>query len=175
MVLCTAFAGTCRSQAAGRSKTIGDGRMDFTLGVEYGGRTGLLFQPIYRFGDETVNLIWPDIGVSSERIEEVTTAIQREKKVIFVSPEFPQLSRLLFIDEGVLRFRGAEIEELYRECMQLKSGAIGEQTQHLIESFLRATGEAKKRKGEVLIHPFGWGGGRRQRYAGVSEIEDAAH
>jgi hypothetical protein len=132
--------------------------VDFTIGVEHRSRAGLVFQPLHRFDDSAWNFLWQDLGVSHARIEEVAEAIQAQKTFIPVLPGFSLLSRLMFIDEGVVRYGKFEIEELRGECMRLKDVVAGRPSQNLIDSLSNATTEAKKKDGEVLVHPFGWSG-----------------
>lgn len=104
------------------------------------------------FGRFSVN-VWGDLNVSKQQWEEWRKAVNAAGRHIPVIPEFPEISKLAYIDEGVISF---DPRRLQGDCTRLLPLAKSDATRKLVGDLLTAALLAlNQENAEVIIHPFG--------------------
>lgn len=101
-----------------------------------------------RFTDFAWNSLWQELRISEHQWEEWHSS----QVSVPLLPELPEISKLAYIDEGVVHFRPKELNE---ECVRLMPMLSGEDTRKLIESLQKASELALEgESSEVIVHPF---------------------
>jgi hypothetical protein len=101
-----------------------------------------------RFTDAAWNLLWQELHISEQQWDDWHSS--RVNTPLLA--EFPEISKLAYIDEGIVHFRPKELKD---ECVRLISSLRGEETHNLIECLRIAAVQALDDKNlEVIVHPF---------------------
>jgi hypothetical protein len=106
-----------------------------------------------RFPTSAVGLFWDELNVGSQRWEEWRSTINSIGQSIPVLPDFPEISNLAYIDEGVIAFSS---RRLHDDCARMLPAMANEATRQLIGQLLDASILAlSEENAEVIVHPFG--------------------
>jgi hypothetical protein len=110
-------------------------------------------QVVGEFSDDTWNAFWDELRISEQRWRDWHAAVQSARKDSPVVPEFPQISRLAYIDEGTIRFGAKDLND---ECIRMTSVVKSDATRRLIADLLEASRLAlQEEDAELIVHPFG--------------------
>jgi hypothetical protein len=102
---------------------------------------------------DTANGLWDDLNVSDRQWEEWRNAVNSAARHIPVVSGLPEISRLSYIDEGVVHF---DPKQLHDDCTRLLPLVKSDATRQLIGDLLGAAVLALgQENAEVIIHPFG--------------------
>jgi hypothetical protein len=106
-----------------------------------------------RFSVATWNTLWEELKVDPEQWKEWRIAVDSAQQDIPLLQDFPQISRLAYIDEGSVRFDTRSLQE---ECMRLENIVASDATRRLVADLAKATDLASEgEESGVFIHPFG--------------------
>lgn len=134
--------------AAVDTKFVGITSMSFTVETRVLPTSKLESRIIGRFTDSAWNSLWDELQISKQQWEDW----QSLQVNVPLLPDFPEISKLAYIDEGVVHFRPKELNE---ECVHLLETLNGEATRELVESLLKASNLAMQSENiEVIVHPF---------------------
>jgi hypothetical protein len=123
-----------------------DASMSYTIEVRTLPTLGS--EVVGRFTDSAWNLLWQELQISEQQWEDWHSS----QINVPLLPEFPEISKLAYIDEGVVHFQP---KELSNECIRLMPTLSGEETRKLIERLQKASELAMgSENSEVIVHPF---------------------
>ena len=101
-----------------------------------------------RFTDAVWDLLWKELQISDQQWDDWHSSQVNTPLLT----ELPEISKLAYIDEGVVHFRPKELND---ECVRLLPRLGGEATRDLVELLQEASDRAlKDGNSEVVVHPF---------------------
>ncbi len=125
----------------------------YTIEVRTGAEPAIKSHVVAQFSHETWNAFWDELQVEEQRWQDWRAAVQNAGADIPLLPDFPQISRLAYIDEGTVPFIP---EELRDECIGMASVVQSEGSRRLIADLLEATRLALQvANAKLVVHPFG--------------------
>jgi hypothetical protein len=96
--------------------------------------------------------LWQEMGVGEQNWLDWQNAVQAARQDIPVLPDFPQISKLAYIDEGTVHL---DARELHDECVRMSSLLTSEETQQIVRSLLEASNSAlQNNDADVVVHPY---------------------
>ena len=103
---------------------------------------------IGHFTDSAWNLLWQELQINEQQWENWHSS----QINVPLLPDLPEISKLAYIDEGVVHFQPKELSD---ECARLMPVLNGEEVRKLIERLQRASELAMDTENsEVIVHPF---------------------
>ena len=133
--------------------TIDPANMTYTIEVRApseGGETDCKI--ISQFTGSAWDSLWQELGVREEKWLDWQNAVQAAQQDIPVLPDFPQISKLAYIDEGTVHFQASELRD---ECVRMSSLLGREETQQIIRALLQASDSAlQNNNADVVVHPY---------------------
>jgi hypothetical protein len=141
-----------------------DGKSDmYTIAIRTRLNGEIHDQVFGQFSDAT---LWDDLNVSERQWEAWRNAVNSAERHIPVIPDFPETSKLAYIDEGVVHF---DPKQLHDDCTRLLPLAKSDATRQLIGDLLGAALLALgQENAEVIVHPFGESANRVRLAASTS-------
>lgn len=125
----------------------------YTIVIRTRSKTVISDQVFAEFSVDTTNALWDDLNVSNQQWEEWRNAVNSAGRHIPVVSDLPEISRLNYIDEGVVHF---DPKQLYDDSTRLLPLVKSDATRQLIGDLLGAALLALgQENAEVIIHPFG--------------------
>jgi hypothetical protein len=91
------------------------------------------------FSDDAWDSLWEELQVREEDWTARHETIHTTQQDISLLPEFPQISRLAYIDEGTVHFNARDLSE---ECVRLLTTLKSDATRHLLGDLLEAARSA---------------------------------
>jgi hypothetical protein len=132
--------------------TTGPTDMTYTIEVRAPSEGQTECKIIAQFTGSAWNSLWQELGVGEQEWLDWQNAVQTAQQDIPVLPDFPQISKLAYIDEGTVHFQARELHE---ECVRMSSLLGGEATQQIIRSLLEASDSAlQNNDADVVVHPY---------------------
>ena len=103
---------------------------------------------VARFTDAAWDSLWQELQISEQHWDD-WHASQVNTPLL---AEIPEISKLAYIDEGIVHFRPKELND---ECVRLLPRLGGEATRDLVERLREASEQAlENENSEVIVHPF---------------------
>ena len=122
--------------------------MSYTIEIRTSSMEGLDIKTVGRFSDTAWNSLWEELHISKEQ----WGAWQAAQQDVPLLPDLPEISKLSYIDEGVVHF---EPKELNNECVRLISALTDQGAREMIQSLLDASAIAlQNESAEIVVHPF---------------------
>lgn len=126
--------------------------MTYTIEVRASSRGETDCKIISQFTGSAWDTLWQELGVDEQKWLDWQSAIQTSQQDIPVLPDFPQISKLAYIDEGTVHFQA---RELHDECVRMSSLLGGAETQQIIRGLLEASDSAlESNDADVVVHPY---------------------
>jgi hypothetical protein len=109
---------------------------------------------IAQFDDGVYGRFWDELGVTDQHWSQWHDAPSSGQPFTLV-PGAPQLSRMASVDEGMVKYAGAALQQLRDECVSvlLRTGSAEART--LLNHLINGSAVASEENGELTIHPFG--------------------
>jgi hypothetical protein len=105
-----------------------------------------------QFSGAAWDSLWQELGISGQQWTDWHSAVQAAQQDSPILPDFPQISKLAYIDEGTVHF---EPTGLHDECVRIGSMLSREDSQQLIRSLLEASESALQNKdADLVVHPY---------------------
>lgn len=101
----------------------------YTIAIRTRSKTVISDQVFAEFSVDTANALWDDLNVSNQQWEEWRNAVNSAGRHIPVVSDLPEISRLNYIDEGVVHF---DPKQLYDDSTRLLPLVKSDATRQLI-------------------------------------------
>ena len=122
----------------------------YTIAIRTRSNSVISDQVFARF---SVISIWDELQITDQQWEEWRRAVNSAERHIPVIPDFPEISKFAYIDEGVISF---DPKQLHDDCTRFLPIAESDATRQLIGDLLAVAVLALgQENAEVIIHPFG--------------------
>jgi hypothetical protein len=103
-------------------------------------------------GFDSSNPVWDELGISAQQWDEWWKSVSAAGRHIPVVPDLPELSKLAYIDEGVISF---DPKLLRDDCMLLLPTLKTAAAKRLVGDLLGAALAAlSQESAEVITHPY---------------------
>jgi hypothetical protein len=132
--------------------TTGPTIMTYTIEVRAPLERRTDYKIISQFTGSAWDSLWQEMGVGEQNWLDWQKAVQAARQDIPVLPDFPQISKLAYIDEGTVHL---DARELHDECVRMSSLLTSEETQQIVRSLLEASNSAlQNNDADVVVHPY---------------------
>lgn len=116
-------------------------------------KDGIVSTVLGSFDEPALGELWHEMGLGQSDWSSWHDA-QRSGQEYILLPDFPEISRIASVDEGITNFREQALRDLHEECQRACKTVHGPAAQSILTLLLDGANLALESDGYLIVHPF---------------------